>query len=111
MAPVMKTEIEGRKLISVYSEAMNKGFFLNWRVTPECVACEASEGRCGYRSATKEVLCFCSDGSTRENHCGGMFVFLLLFLIFYIALYFSFLFLFKTHIYEHAYVRKLVNSD
>lgn len=71
MAPVMKTEIEGRKLISVYSEAMNKGFFLNWRVTPECVACEASEGRCGYRSATKEFLCFCSDGSTRENHCGG----------------------------------------
>lgn len=94
MAPVMKTEIEGRELISVYSEAMNKGFFLNWRVTPECVACEASEGRCGYRSATKEFLCFCSDGSTRENHCGGMLVFLLLFFICYFIALNSFFFFF-----------------
>ncbi|XP_059639520.1 LEAF RUST 10 DISEASE-RESISTANCE LOCUS RECEPTOR-LIKE PROTEIN KINASE-like 2.1 [Cornus florida] len=48
---------------------MNNGFMLNWGTVKECGACEASHGRCGYDNLTRELLCFCPDGTTQGQYC------------------------------------------
>ncbi|XP_059639528.1 LEAF RUST 10 DISEASE-RESISTANCE LOCUS RECEPTOR-LIKE PROTEIN KINASE-like 2.1 [Cornus florida] len=70
MTKVLEAEINnGSDLINRFGGAMNDGFVLDWVTVTECVACEASHGRCGYNNLTRELLCFCSDGTTNTQHC------------------------------------------
>ncbi|KAF7848083.1 hypothetical protein BT93_L2311 [Corymbia citriodora subsp. variegata] len=51
-----------------YSELLKDGFALNWTLLTNkgCAKCIHSGGRCG-RSNDKDFVCYCPDGSSREN--------------------------------------------
>nr|POE91695.1 leaf rust 10 disease-resistance locus receptor-like protein kinase-like 1.2 [Quercus suber] len=65
----IQTEINIEDLIDRFGGAMNDGFVLDWERVKDCVACENSEGYCGYNATAEEFLCFCNDGSTHRNSC------------------------------------------
>ncbi|XP_039163092.1 LEAF RUST 10 DISEASE-RESISTANCE LOCUS RECEPTOR-LIKE PROTEIN KINASE-like 2.1 [Eucalyptus grandis] len=51
-----------------YRELLKDGFALNWTLLTNkgCAQCIHSGGRCG-RANDKDFVCYCSDGSSREN--------------------------------------------
>ncbi|KAK7844420.1 leaf rust 10 disease-resistance locus receptor-like protein kinase-like 2.7 [Quercus suber] len=68
----LQTEINIEDLIDRFGGAMNDGFVLDWERVMDCVACENSEGYCGYNATAEEFLCFCNDGSTHRNSCKAL---------------------------------------
>lgn len=73
---VMDSEINETivdRLTSGFGGAMKDGFVLDWGQQAACGACETLGGKCGYKNADEDYLCFCSDGSTRINDtCNAM---------------------------------------
>lgn len=68
VVPVMEKGIGSDGSVRGFGREINEGFMLVWQSMSECRACEAADGRCGYNNVAKEFLCFCSDGSIRNNN-------------------------------------------
>ncbi|KAD7117396.1 hypothetical protein E3N88_04664 [Mikania micrantha] len=58
-----------------YGTLLQGGFELQWGRMDDCERCEDSNGRCG-NHITTGFRCFCPDGTVRNNHCKGTFLFL-----------------------------------
>ncbi|KAL5227756.1 hypothetical protein ABZP36_016021 [Zizania latifolia] len=53
-----------------YPQLLRGGYILEWKAPAgDCVACNASGGRCGYDADTEAFACICSDGSSRPASC------------------------------------------
>ncbi|KAL5226294.1 hypothetical protein ABZP36_014559 [Zizania latifolia] len=53
-----------------YPQLLHGGYILEWKAPAgDCVACNASGGRCGYDADTEAFACICSDGSSRPASC------------------------------------------
>ncbi|KAI4347202.1 hypothetical protein L6164_008036 [Bauhinia variegata] len=68
---VLKDQVTSNGLMNQFAGAINEGFVLDWQTANDCKECEASAGLCGYNVTTKEILCYCKDGSIKSNDCKG----------------------------------------
>ncbi|GKF73625.1 kinase-like domain-containing protein, partial [Tanacetum coccineum] len=60
------------RLGTEFVDALWRGFELNLTTRMEyCDKCEESDGLCGY-SYLSGFMCFCSDGTSRRDHCKGI---------------------------------------
>ncbi|KAG8053513.1 hypothetical protein GUJ93_ZPchr0001g29637 [Zizania palustris] len=53
-----------------YPQLLRGGYTLDWKAPAgDCMACNASGGRCGYDADTEAFACICSDGSSTPASC------------------------------------------